>query len=199
MPTHMPRGPRTTDARSVRKKVQLSLPQAARLAAEAQASARTESGYLLELLLAHWDKADRRRGLPMPAPSFVRNSKLVIHARADLRRRVLFAAAELDGLKRSAAAAGLTEAQFIHHSVIAAIGFVPLAPKTKPGRNSDRLIGEVQALVWQLAKHGANLNQLAHQANTGMVAVKAAEMHYAITQQQLLYSKVAATLERLIA
>lgn len=198
MPSQSPRGPRTTDRRIVRKKVQLTDGQASRLAAEADASALTESGYVQRLLLDHWQRVDRKRGLPTPAPSFTRNSKLVVHRRGDMRRRVLFADAELEGVRQAAAAAGLTDAQFIHRAVLAAAGVMAL-PSPKRSLANDKLLAEVQTLAWELSKHGANLNQLAKQANTGMVQVNAQVMHYAITQQHLLYSKAAATLERLLA
>ena len=49
-------------------------------------------------------------------------------------------------------------------------------------------LAEVHQLAMQIKKLGTNLNQLAKQANTGMVPISREEILYILNQHQLLMS-----------
>jgi hypothetical protein len=51
----------------------------------------------------------------------------------------------------------------------------------------------------QIKKLGTNINQLARQANAGMVPISRAEVIYMLNQHQVVMSKAIAALERALA
>jgi hypothetical protein len=84
---------------------------------------------------------------------------------------------ELKAFKALCAAHGSTEAQMVRTLVMAAVaGQKPPAPKPEKSRQIDELIAGINGLHVQLRKVGTNLNQIAHQANSGMVPVSRNEI-----------------------
>lgn len=84
---------------------------------------------------------------------------------------------ELKAFKALCAAHGTTEAQMVRTLVMAAVaGQKPPAPKPEKSRQIDELIAGLNGIHIQLRKIGTNLNQLARQANTGLVPVSRNEV-----------------------
>lgn len=79
---------------------------------------------------------------------------------------------ELQAFKALCATHGTTEAQMVRTLVMAAVaGQKPPAPRPEKSRQTDELIAGLNALHVHLRKIGTNLNQIARQANTGLVPV----------------------------
>lgn len=84
---------------------------------------------------------------------------------------------ELAAFKALCTAHGTTEAQMVRTLVMAAVaGQKPPAPKPEKTRQVDELIAGINSLHVQLRKVGTNLNQIARQANSGMVPVSRDEI-----------------------
>lgn len=84
---------------------------------------------------------------------------------------------ELQAFKALCATHGTTEAQMLRSLVMAAVaGQKPPAPRPEKARQVDELIAGINGLHIQLRKVGTNLNQIARQANTGLVPVSRNEI-----------------------
>lgn len=85
--------------------------------------------------------------------------------------------AELDAFRRLCTAHSTTEAQMVRTLVAAAVQKqAPPSPPPQKARQMDELIHLINGLHLQLRKIGGNLNQIAHQANTGLVPVSRDEI-----------------------
>jgi hypothetical protein len=114
------------------------------------------------------------------------------------RPKVAFSDDELLRVSDSAKASGRTLSRFMREAVLAAVG-EGTKPKMMKGRNSQELLHALHVLAVQIRKHGTNVNQLAHQANAGMVPVKRSEIDYILNMEQMLLSKATAAVESLLA
>jgi len=84
---------------------------------------------------------------------------------------------ELKAFKALCAAHGSTEAQMVRSLVMAAVaGQKPPAPRPEKSRQTDDIIASLNALHIHLRKIGTNLNQVARQANTGLVPISRNEI-----------------------
>lgn len=84
---------------------------------------------------------------------------------------------ELAAFKALCAAHGSTEAQMVRTLVMSAIiGQKPPPPRPEKSRQTDELIAGINTLHVHLRKIGTNLNQIARQANTGLVPVSRNEV-----------------------
>lgn len=84
---------------------------------------------------------------------------------------------ELAAFKALCAAHATTEAQMVRTLVMAAVaGQKPPAPRPEKARQVDELIAGINGLHIHLRKIGTNLNQIARQANTGLVPVSRDEI-----------------------
>lgn len=84
---------------------------------------------------------------------------------------------ELKAFKALCTAHATTEAQMMRTLVMAAVERQqPPTPKPEKARQMDELIAGINSLHVQLRKVGTNLNQIAHQANSGMVPVSRNEV-----------------------
>jgi hypothetical protein len=117
-----------------------------------------------------------------------------------LRRRlkVPFTDEEAARLKAKAQEAGMTDAKYMRQAVLAAMGEAE-KPKQKKGAAIHLMIHLLSVLIIQMKKLGTNINQLAHQANAGMVPVSRAETQYMLNAHQILLSKATAAVESLLA
>jgi hypothetical protein len=111
---------------------------------------------------------------------------------------VAFSDAELLRVKEKAKAAGRTQAKFMRDAVLAAMGDAQ-PPKPKRTAVRDALAAELARANWLLSNLSKNVNQLARQANSGMVQVRRAEVDYLLNQHQVVLSKTTAAMERLLA
>lgn len=116
-----------------------------------------------------------------------------------LRRRakVPFTVDEEARVKASAKGAGMTQAKFMRQAVLAATGDAE-KPKLRKGIHSQELLHALNVIALQIKKHGTNINQLAHQANAGMVPITRKEVEYVLNFNQVLMSKAIAAVERLL-
>jgi hypothetical protein len=167
-----------------------------RLAAEAKACRLSKSAYVVKALVAAWGEGARpERVLPIqPFPA--------IDPTAKVRRRagpkLSMSDAERTKLGREAKACRKTQAKYIHAAVLACWGEAKV-PKKRPSLSTDELVHALSLLSFQVKKLGNNVNQLAKQANTGLVPVARAEGQYMLNQQQMLLSQCSAAVEKIIA
>jgi len=118
------------------------------------------------------------------------------------RIKVQFTDAQAEALARQADATGQTIAGYIRSTVLMTIEDVaakPPRPATARHHAAMLQLAEMHALAMQIKKLGTNINQLARQANAGMVPISRAEVIYMLNQHQLVMSKAVATLERALA
>lgn len=71
-------------------------------------------------------------------------------------------------------------------------------PRSRAFREREQLACAVNALGLQAKRLGNNVNQLARQANTGLVPVKRSEIVYTLNQLQVLTSAARTALERVL-
>ncbi len=91
-----------------------------------------------------------------------------------------------------------TQAKYMRQAVTAMWHHTP-KPKRKPGREQRDLVHQLSHLSFQLKKFGTNVNQLAHQANAGMVPISRPEVEYVLNHHQILLSRIIAAVEKLAA
>lgn len=113
------------------------------------------------------------------------------------RPKVAFSDDELVRVRNSAIGSGRTLSRFMREAVLAAAG-EGVKPKMMKGRNSQELLHALHVLATQIKKHGTNVNQLAHQANAGMVPVRRTEIEYMLNMEQTLLSKAIAAVESIV-
>jgi hypothetical protein len=106
--------------------------------------------------------------------------------------------AEHARLAEEAKACGMTQAKYMRQAVTAMWHHTP-KPKRKPGREQRDLVHQLSHLSFQLKKFGTNVNQLAHQANAGMVPISRPEVEYVLNHHQILLSRIIAAVEKLAA
>lgn len=111
------------------------------------------------------------------------------------RRQIAFTDSELARLKSEADKAGLPDAKYMRQVMLAAWSLAEL-PKARRANPRLEWVQEMCQLNFQLRKYGANLNQLAKQANQGMVPLSRPEIQYMLNALQTLFSKAAKVLER---
>jgi hypothetical protein len=126
----------------------------------------------------------------MPRKGFVKSDPLIRPFKPP------FTHAEASAIRKDAEHCDMPVGRFISHLVLSARGDVTKKPKRKRNRDTDKLADEVHALAMQVKKLGTNVNQLAKQANIGLVPISRAELQYVLNQQQQLLSAAAAYLEK---
>lgn len=119
--------------------------------------------------------------------------------RMDRRVKAAFTHAEALDLAETAKACGLTQAKYMRALVLAAAGDKTKAPKRKRAVHAGKLSDDIHLLGIQVKKLGTNINQLAKQANTGLVPLTRAEVQYMLNRHQLITSAALAYLERALA
>lgn len=102
-----------------------------------------------------------------------------------------------------AVAAGMTDARYLRQLIEADAGLASAMPAMKRRQMQrmqfDALAHEINQVGLHARKIGVNVNQLAKQANTGMVPLTRAEMVHMMTEMELLASRALAALERVLA
>ena len=126
----------------------------------------------------------------MPAKGHVKPDRLT------RRIKPAFTHAEALALAADAKACGMTNAKFVRALVLSARGDATHKPRRKRNRDTNKLADEIHLLAMQVKRLGTNVNQIAKQANAGMVAVGRAEVQYLLNQHQQLMSLAIAYLER---
>ncbi|ODA66042.1 Bacterial mobilization protein (MobC) [Methyloligella halotolerans] len=115
------------------------------------------------------------------------------------RIKVQFTDAQVDALARQANATGQTVAGYIRATVLTTLedrSAKTNRPSTARHHAAMLQLAEMHALAMQIKKLGTNINQLARQANAGMVPISRAEVIYMLNQHQVVMSKAISALER---
>ena len=101
-------------------------------------------------------------------------------------------------LEKKALEAGMDESRYMRSLLLAERG-KGAPPRPRKFRASDEIMHAVNKTYVQVKKLGTNVNQLAHQANAGMVAVTRSEVVYLMNAVQTTMSQVRGTMEKLVA
>ncbi len=129
----------------------------------------------------------------MPAKGFQKREPL------DRRVKVQFTNAQFAQVDQRAAACGLTNAGYLRALALNDAGVAEKPVKADRNRSQTLQLAEVHQLAMQVKKLGVNFNQLARQANSGMVPLTRAEITYFSNQHQLMLAKIAAMFEKMLA
>jgi len=160
---------------------------------EAKAHRVSTSKYIRAALLFAWGEGPAlkpRLPITPPTPDTpARRDKLVRGPKLSLTD------AEHTRLADEAKACGMTQAKYMRQAVTAMWNQTP-KPKRKPGRDVQELTHALSLMAFQVKKLGTNVNQLAHQANAGMVPITEPEIRYVLNQHQLLMSAIIAAVEK---
>lgn len=111
--------------------------------------------------------------------------------------KTTFSPEEKQRITAFAAAHGMTRAEFMRHVVLAATGQQPRPPR-KRQRERDQLLHTLSLLAMQIKKLGTNINQLAHQANAGMVPVSRAEADHMLKAHAILMTHAKAAVDEVL-
>lgn len=136
-----------------------------------------------EPLLAPSPPGDAHK--PMPPKGFVKPEPV------DRRLKVGLSASDYDAVSARAANAGMTTAAYVRHLIAFDLGQGASPPKARSDRNTLALLAEVHLLAMQVKKIGVNVNQMARQANTGLVPLTIAEM-------RVMQAQVGAAMEQAV-
>lgn len=130
----------------------------------------------------------------MPVNGFVKREPL------DRRVKVQFTAVQEMQLMAKAEAVAMTVSGYMRALALADIDPSEcLKPAQSRSQAAMLQVAEFHALAMQVKRLGTNVNQLARQANAGMVPVTRAEANYLLNQHQVLMSHAKAVLEKLLA
>lgn len=171
------------------KKVRFSDHESARVAAAAKARGLKEAALIRQIVLAGLADQPFRNE---PDGGVVDDAALTTAAKS------YYSVAQLNRIDALAKRAGLTRSEFIRTTTLAAAGLVT-KPTAKRHANHDELVATLSTLAWQVRKLGTNVNQMAKQANEGLVAVNRAEVNYLLNQHQLLMSAALSAVEKVLA
>lgn len=117
---------------------------------------------------------------------------------ATVRKKLFLTPAESALLEKEAKAAGLLQKHYLRLAVVAALTQAP-PPKRKAAVSRNELAHEISMIAFQLKKIGNNLNQMAKQANTGLVPITEREVRYFLNMHQRVLTLSAAALEKVLA
>ena len=106
----------------------------------------------------------------MPPKGFVKPKPV------DQRLKVGLSAPDYEAISVRAQNAGMTTAAYVRQLVAVDIGRVTAPPKPRADANALALLAEVHLLAMQVKRVGINVNQLARQANTGLVPLTVPEI-----------------------
>lgn len=117
---------------------------------------------------------------------------------ATVRKKLFLTPAENALLEKEAKAAKLLQKDYLRLAVVAAMTQAP-PPKRKHVVSKNELAHEISMIAFQLKKIGINLNQLAKQANTGLVPITDREIYYFLNMHQRVLTMSSAALEKVLA
>ncbi len=117
---------------------------------------------------------------------------------ATVRKKLFLTPAENTLLEKEAKAAKLLQKDYLRLCVVAAMTQAP-PPKRKAVVSKNELAHEISMIAFQLKKLGNNLNQMAKQANTGLVPITEREIYYFLNMHQRVLTMSSAALEKVLA
>ena len=176
-----------------RPKITLDESELLRLHAAAKARGLNPAAFAREAVLAAVKAAED------PAAGKHDGLQATAHDKAaTVRKKYFLTADENVLLKQESKAAGLLQQDYARLSVVAAMTKAP-PPKRKVAVSRDELAHGVSMIAFQLKKLGTNLNQLAKQANTGLVPISDAELLYFKNYHQRVLTLASHALEKVLA
>lgn len=120
-----------------------------------------------------------------------------------VRIKVQFSAAQNEAVTERADALGMTVAGYLRSLALQDLSLetTPRKPTARQIRDRAMLmqVAEFHALAMQVKRLGVTVNQLAKQANTGMVPLSRTEVLYMLNQHQILMSHAKAAVEKMLA
>ena len=130
----------------------------------------------------------------MPSYGFKKDDPL------DTRLKVQFSASHTALIRQAADMVGMTVSAYIRAIVLAHLEETPQeqvpTPSTARQHAAMLELAELHELAMQIKKLGTNVNQLAKQANQGMVPIERREITYMLNQHQLVMSSAVAAIEK---
>jgi hypothetical protein len=119
------------------------------------------------------------------------------------RVKVQFSSAQQQAVDARADAVGMTTAGYLRSLALQDLDLArgAEAPSSKKARQHATMlqVAELHALAMQVKRLGTNVNQMAKQANSGMVPITRPEVIYILNQHQLLMSQATAAVEKMLA
>jgi hypothetical protein len=195
--------------RNRRPKVTLDESETARLRLAAKARGMKPAAFMRNAVLAaitateEGAQADTPEefapAVPAPAPPSM--SSLLATAKdpsATVRKKVFLTPDENKLLAKEAKLAVLLQQDYMRLAVVAALTQVP-PPKRKAVMSRNDLAHEIAMVAFQIKKAGTNLNQLAKQANNGLVPITRSEVLYFMNTHQRVLTLTTAALEKVLA
>ncbi len=142
-------------------------------------------------------------GAHTPMAPATKTSPAKLHAEpgdvaATVRKKLFLTPAENMLLEKEAKAAKLLQKDYLRLSVVSAMTQTP-PPKRKHVVSKNELTHEISMIAFQLKKIGINLNQMAKQANTGLVPITEREIYYFLNMHQRVLTMSSAALEKVLA
>ena len=113
----------------------------------------------------------------MPRKGFIKPEPV------DRRLKVGLTAAVHDAIQARADDAGMTAAAYVRQLIEIDLGAARKPATARTDRARLALLAEVHQLAMQIKRIGVNVNQMARQANTGLVPLTSAELR--VTQRQV--------------
>lgn len=129
----------------------------------------------------------------MPPKGFIKTEPV------DQRLKVGLSAPDYAAVADRASAAGMTTAAYVRQLIAFDIGRTATPPKPRSDANLMTLLAEVHILAMQIKRIGINVNQMARQANTGMVPLTVPELRVMQTQVADVMTRALALFDKVLA
>ncbi len=129
----------------------------------------------------------------MPAKGFQKPEPL------DCRIKVQLTNGQQQKLAKLADEARVSQSEYMRSLLDSVEGSVPVAkppPPKRPPPFAQQQLMEIHELAMQVRKVGVSINQLARQANTGMVAIRRSEVEAMLAMHEELMLKAIAHVEK---
>ena len=129
----------------------------------------------------------------MPAKGFQKPEPL------DCRIKVQLSDGQLQKLAKLADEACVSQSEYMRSLLDSVEGSAPVAkplPPKRPPSAAQRQLMEIHELAMQVRKLGTNINQLARQANAGMVPIRRSEVEAMLALHEELMLRAIAYVEK---
>ncbi len=114
----------------------------------------------------------------------------------DRRIRVQLTDAQAEKLAALADDAGMSQSEYMRSLLDAVDNGAVEAPKSRKASPAMLKLVEIHEMAMQVKKLGTNINQLARQANTGMVPISKAEVKEMLARHEAVLTAAMAVIEK---
>lgn len=192
-------GTRAARAKSNRRpKITLNDDETALVRLAAKAQNKKPAQFMRDAVLAASNAAISAPAPKAPAPATTTLQAEAGDPAATVRKKLFLTPAENVLLEKEAKAAKLLQRDYMRLAVVAALTQAP-PPRRKAVMGKIELAHEISMIAFQLKKIGNNLNQMAKQANTGLVPITEREIYYFLSLHQRVLTMSSAALEKVLA